>query len=72
MPKIKPDNSPEIQYMFYKTKLKLIQFVMLLYLFTEMNIQNTQKRNKAFLPHKNKDYELSSCGHYYKTGSWLV
>ena len=30
--------------MFYKTKLKLIEFVMMLDCFTELNIRNTQKR----------------------------
>ena len=48
---------------FCKTNLKVIKFVMMLYCFTELNIRNTQKTNKASLPHKNEDYELFSCGH---------
>ena len=53
----------KISTMFYKTKLKLLEFVMMLYCFTKLNIRNTQKRNKSSLPNKNKDYELFSCGH---------
>ena len=53
----------KISTMFYKTKLLLLQFVMMLYCFTELNIRNTQKRNKSPLPKKNKDYDLFSIGH---------
>ena len=45
--------------MFYKNKLKIIKFVMMLYCFTELNIKTPMKEIK---PHRNKDYELLSCG----------
>ena len=41
--------------MFCKTKLKLMEFVMMLYCYTALNISNTHKRDKATLSHMNKD-----------------
>ena len=49
--KFNPTPPLSFSTMFYKTKLKLIKFVIILYCFTELKIRNTQKKNKASVPH---------------------
>ena len=63
---LKCNPTPPLRFstMFYKTKLKLIRFVMILYCFTELKIRNTQKRNKASVPHENRK------GFYYHNLSY--
>ena len=63
MPEMQSGNSPEIQDHVLQSQAETHQVFMMLYCFTELNIRNTQKRNKASLPHENEDYELFSCGH---------
>ena len=54
MPEVQSDISPKMWYHFYKRKLKLIKFDMMVYCFIERNITNTQKENKASLPQENQ------------------
>ena len=58
MPEVQSDKSPKIDTMFYKSKLKLIKFDVMVYCFTELNITNIQKENKASLPQETQYYCL--------------
>ena len=56
------DNFLRFGTIFYKSKLKLINFVMMVYCFTKWNRKNAQTSNKESLPqnnYKDKDYKYS-------------